>query len=477
MTGVIRFDHFSDVFDIDPLVLDKYGALNIYLCVDMRLFIDPFLLYCSKKKQYQALHNEIIEYLQFLHKKARLGKLSTKDLRKYYSFREIKQNWLGYTLGGNNGRGLGIGFAKELDGKLSKPRAHPGHPSISKGIHFEKYCLSCRGVDADKTSDFTVHLIHNFLLEYTQSFAEKYISPRLCKNIKIRKSFFNYSTEQWEEKAFYLPCFKSDYVILTPKDLLRRDPLWINRDHFYNNFRKTIEDVITDTSLKRDTNKYFTDNQFDEATDREKNKIIRSAFKAYPETLDYYIKGRESSAARAVYTSREDVKYTETIFIKYARALIKELNARTDFYKHLGFAYPETKNRLLILKEFIEKQGGKKYFYYNGKPLKNEDDIARLYSFILCHPDDSLYESIGRQSSINKSRKVEVVFKSASNSNLRRYLSNRVTQFKNAGSRISTIFVIFCFSAEKYAHTEKILSALEIRKRDNLILIQAARKK
>ncbi len=476
MTGVIRFDHFSDVFDVDPLVLDKYGALNIYLCVDMRLFIDPFLLYCSKKKQYQALHNEIIEYLQFLQQKARSGKLSRRNLKEYYSFREIKQNWLGYTLGGNNGRGLGIGFANELNGKLSKPRIHLGHPIISKGMHFEKYCLSCRGVDADKTSDFTVHLILNFLLEYTQSFAAKYISPKLCKKIKIWKSVFNYSTEQWEGKDFYLPYFKSDYVILTPKDLLRRDPLWINRDYFYNNFKRTIDDVIPETSLKRNTIKFFTDNQFEEATDRIKNKIIRSAFEIYPETLDYHIKERELSAAQAVSTSREDVKYTETIFIEYARALIKELNARTDFYKHLGFAYPETKNRLLILKEFIEKQGGKKYFYYNGKPLKNEDDIARLYSFILCHPDDSLYESISKKSRAYKSGKVEVVFKSTSNSNLRRYLSNRVNQFKAAGSRISTIFVIFYFSDEEHKHISDILSALEIRKRDNLILIQAAKK-
>lgn len=34
--------YFSDVFDVAPEVIDRYGAFNIALVNDLPLFIDPF---------------------------------------------------------------------------------------------------------------------------------------------------------------------------------------------------------------------------------------------------------------------------------------------------------------------------------------------------------------------------------------------------------------------------------------------------
>ena len=55
--------YFTDFFDVGEDVLDKYGAFNVSLVVDLPLFIDPFLLFNSKKPEYQALHNQIIAYV------------------------------------------------------------------------------------------------------------------------------------------------------------------------------------------------------------------------------------------------------------------------------------------------------------------------------------------------------------------------------------------------------------------------------
>jgi hypothetical protein len=63
--------YFSDRFEVDPSALGKRGALDISLVTDLPLFIDPFLLFNSKKAEYRKLHDQVIEYLVFLRDKAR----------------------------------------------------------------------------------------------------------------------------------------------------------------------------------------------------------------------------------------------------------------------------------------------------------------------------------------------------------------------------------------------------------------------
>jgi hypothetical protein len=41
--------YFSDRFGVDPDALEQYGALDVSLATDLPLFIDPFLLFNSKK--------------------------------------------------------------------------------------------------------------------------------------------------------------------------------------------------------------------------------------------------------------------------------------------------------------------------------------------------------------------------------------------------------------------------------------------
>lgn len=48
--------YFSDIFKVDPETLEGHGAFDISLLTDLPLFLDPFLLFNSKKPEYQALH-------------------------------------------------------------------------------------------------------------------------------------------------------------------------------------------------------------------------------------------------------------------------------------------------------------------------------------------------------------------------------------------------------------------------------------
>ena len=56
---------FSEYYKIDKKYLEKSGFFNISLISDIPLFIDPFHLFYSDKKEYGALHDEIIKYLSF----------------------------------------------------------------------------------------------------------------------------------------------------------------------------------------------------------------------------------------------------------------------------------------------------------------------------------------------------------------------------------------------------------------------------
>jgi hypothetical protein len=54
---------FSDHFNIAPALLERHGAFDISLITDLPLFVDPFLLFNSKKPEYRKLHDEMIQYL------------------------------------------------------------------------------------------------------------------------------------------------------------------------------------------------------------------------------------------------------------------------------------------------------------------------------------------------------------------------------------------------------------------------------
>lgn len=187
--------YFSDYFKINEELLEEYGAFNISLISDLPLFIDPFLLFNSKKDEYKNLHNQIIDYLKFLRSKSNIEDLSRGGLKAWYFFQEVKQNWFGFSIGSNRGSGLGADFARSLHQNLHKFFYKFGEEEITKGSHLEKLCLIKEGVGKDSISDFTTNLIKDFLLEYTQTFTLEHVPKELTNEFRVSKAKFNYTTE------------------------------------------------------------------------------------------------------------------------------------------------------------------------------------------------------------------------------------------------------------------------------------------
>ena len=110
--------YFSDIFNVDESILESYGAMNISLLNDIPLFIDPFLLYASEKPEYRQLHENILDYLSFLRDKAS-GFISSEKIKRWYTFPEVKQNWLGYSESGRLRKGFWTIYVKGYSRRFS----------------------------------------------------------------------------------------------------------------------------------------------------------------------------------------------------------------------------------------------------------------------------------------------------------------------------------------------------------------------
>src|ERR1700722_14418182 len=102
---------FNEHFGVSEEALDEFGAFNVSLVNDLPLFIDPFVLFHSENEEYQQLHADMIQYVTFLRDRALQGSVGDDLLKAWYCFPEIKQNWLGLSVAGNSGSGLGMKFA------------------------------------------------------------------------------------------------------------------------------------------------------------------------------------------------------------------------------------------------------------------------------------------------------------------------------------------------------------------------------
>lgn len=470
--------YFSDYFNVSPEILEEYGAFNISLINDLPLFIDPFLLFNSKKSEYQKLHEQMLEYLRFLRDKSINGNVNNSLLKSWYQFPEIKQNWLGFCESGNRGSGLGSDFAKSLHKNLNTIFSDFGQEKVTKGSHIEKLCLIKDGVGRDNISDFTTNLIHEFLLEYTQDFARKYIDPNFRTNIMVNNVRFNYHTESWERDIYELPHFNSDYVLLTPKDILTKDEEWINRNDMIREFNG-IANAIPNDELRAQINNYFYSSLPKKATKKEHDKVVNMTIDKYPQIIDYYIKHKEDNGYLAEKNSLDKVIASKQLYIEHFKTLIDMLE-QTGFYNTKADTYDESLQRVQFLKDTIENKDGYKIFYINGQPIKREADLQILYRLTwFATPSDVNREvNNGRgpvdfKVSRGSLDKTLIEFKLASNSQLKKNLQNQVEIYEKANNTKKSIKVILYFSESELIKVSQILKELKLENNENVVLIDA----
>lgn len=472
--------YFSDFFGVTRSALENYGAFNISLLADLPLFVDPFLLFNSKKPIYRGLHDGMINYLRFLKDKSiNDPELDLGLLDAWYMFPEVEQNWLGFSAKGNHGRGLGKTFAEALHVSLGKIFGSFGTEKVTRGSHLEKLCLIRDKVGRDSISDFTNNLIHEFLLDYTQKFAHRHISPSLQRTITVRKVRFNFDTETWESGKYSLPWYLNDYVLLTHKDLLTKDDTWINKTDLIDNF-DAIPDAIPNRQLRSQVNNYFKKMLPRSPHRKDEREAAFRTVQHFPELIDFYIKHKEETGDKAENVASQHVALSQQLYLEQFRELTQLLLRRTGFYATPGDTYEEAYQRVLFLKDVIENKGGHRIFYVGGRPLEREEDLHILYRMAwFATPSDVTREANdGRgpadyKISRGSSDKTLVEFKLAKNSQLERNLKKQSRIYEKASDARLTIKVIVHFSAAEKRRVERILKGLSLAGNKNVVLIDA----
>lgn len=477
---------FSEYFKIDEAVLESYGAFNISLINDLPLFIDPFLLFGNENEEYQTLHNQIVEYLSFLKRKKEEGQDDEGSLQAWYYFPEVRQNWLGYSISGNFGSGLGGKFAVSLSRNIVNLFRDINCEKITKSTHLEKACLVNDGIGRDNISDFTCNLIKDYLLKYTEKFAKKHLNGNQVKEFNIRKAYFDYSLERWSSRRYILPVMGKDFVILTPKDILTKDENWINSSDIYGNF-DSIAVSIPNEQLRAEINNYFTRvlprNRSGEAPTRaQRNGAISLSLAKFPEILDYYIKTKEENSEEATSISDEKVKEVSSVFVSGVQKLIEALLTESNFYNCWDGNSPlnAARKRVEFLKDVIENKNGYRIFYYENKPIRKESDLQVMYRLTWFYTGYDVNREVdnGRgpvDFKVSKGSKDAslVEFKLASNSKLEQNLLKQVEIYQKASDAKDALKVILFFKESEEKKLKKILMHEKLFNNPNIILIDA----
>ncbi len=478
--------YFSDYFKVKEKDIEKYGAFNISLVADLPLFIDPFLLFNSKKKKYRQLHDEIIQYLVFLKNKSTSNDIDEGKLKAWYIFKEVEQNWLGFSITGNKGSALGLDFARALNGNLHKIFGEFGHEKVTKGSHLEKLCLIKDGVGKDNISDFATNLIKSFLLEYTQAFATDFIDKKLRGDFRVPRACFNYDTEAWEERTFDLPKYKNDFVILTPRELLTKDETWINKKDLLEDFER-LPDSISNDELRFKVNNYFLSRiprhgkKDKKPTKQEKTEAAFDTIQQFPELIDYYIKFKEENGDLAESISIEKVAFSQAFYIDNVQHFILGLRNKAFYAPGGQNSYDEAKKKISILKEYIEDNDGYKLFYHNGERIKGEKNLQLLFGLV-CHESTTFDVNrevnngrgpVDAKISKGSSDKTLVEFKLAKSKQLERSLLKQVEIYEKANKTQSSFKVIIYFTENEYNRVVEILDRNGLSGKENIVLIDA----
>lgn len=487
--------YFSEKFGVEKSLIENYGAINISLVCDLPLFIDPMLIFNSKKKEYKKLHDYLIRFFAFLTDKSE-SELKIDDIMAYFMFPEVKNNWLGYSKVGNEGRGLGEKFAHFLSDNLKFIMADNG---ISKSKHVEKALLIYDGNGKDKISDLTANLILDYLATYTQNFAKQHIDSKHIDFFYL-DSKFNFRTQSFESIEYQLPYIinkkgEKEYVLLTPFDILRKDDPAISKSNLKNLYSR-VRYGISNEAHRAQLNNYISIAVKEyRRTQRKKKKKIsdvalesveRKAFfqalkeKEFAWLYDYFIKIIEESGTEINEQAMQECVDQIERFYKTSEELKSLLLANSKNYKATSKnAREELLHKILFLKDTIENNEGYKLLYHKDICITNEDNLERLFRFTLDGtPFDFNFDANNGngeydiKASNGSSDKCIAELKLASNSRLS-HIFEQTKTYEKANKCKDSLYVIFYFNNEEKFKIDTLFKKDENFKKykDSIILI------
>ena len=474
--------HFSDFFDLKNNELKQYGAFDVSLTFDIPVFIDPFRLYASEKKEYNELHEGIIRYLRFLRDYCSdNANISTGQLRDYFLFPEVQNIFMGFCKTSNSGRGLGMKFAQALKNNLQEILTDFGDEAVSNSSHLEKLCIICNDVGRDCISDFTANLIKDYLAEYTQTFARRHLKPEQCCVFDIQRAVFDYEKRIWKSRKYYLPKWDSKYVLLVPTDLLTKDDTWISKKGLMESI-KHLPDTVGNEVLKDRLVRLLAEivDERRQYTKKTINAKLRAFWRANPEIVDWYIKQQEDNKATAMEILDARVAETERLFVESVNTTAQKL-ALLGFYKATVSSIEETRRRAQYFKHFIEDQDGYKLFYSKDKKKIAESQLQLAFRLVWYGTDKDVNRELnnGRgpvDYKVSKGCRDQclVEFKLASNPKLEANLQHQLEVYKAANGTKAGIFLIVYANEKERLRMEDILRRLGLNDNPDVITIDAS---
>lgn len=474
---------FSEVFGVNKKIIEEEGYVDISLLCDLPLFVDPFLIFGSKKKEYQILNEEINKYLIFLKNKAIKYNMDKGLLKSWFTFSEVSNNWLGYCKFGNKGAGLGPKFAISLYKNLKNKLSDFGNGKIIEIEHIEKLCLIDENIGSDNISDFVVNIIKQYFLEKTEKFAKTYLKEEQCRFCNVNKAYFDYDMEKWMPRKYYLPVYNDEYIVLTPIDMLTKDTSWLNTKDMVERLPLIIE-KIPNEQLKFDINNYLSRLYKDNMSAEKIKRNRLNAIKEFPVIVDYYLLDREKTVDEAMSRSIEKSLFVDETILNAVNKLITLLE-KTNFYDCRDDSYKEAKKRVDYLKHCIEDNDVYKLFYDSkGTPIKKEEDLQLMFR-LACYGVESDVNRecnngrgpVDYKMSQSNHDKSLIEFKLASNTKLKQNLANQVEIYEKANDTTKSIKVIIYFDDKEKTRVEKILKELKLEKKENIVLIDARNNK
>ncbi|WP_216534768.1 hypothetical protein [Rhodococcus ruber] len=291
---------------------------------------------------------------------------------------------------------------------------------------------------------------------------------------------FNYKTKTWETRRYYLPKLGRDFVVLTPIDMLTRDDNWINHADMVNQFDH-LPDAVDNDQLRAQIEAYFRSRLSEKPTASERTAAAHATIMKFKELIDLYIKRKEETGDRARSISREKTERTHEELVEQIRALIPDLEAKTEFYKKPWTSYEEARERVLEFKSYIENQDG--YQLINpagGTRVSSEKDVQLYFGLIWCRTefDVNREPNNGRgpvdfKVSYGAHDKSLIEFKLAKSSSLKRNLEKQVEIYEKANGTRQSVKVIVYYTAEEQAKLARVLTELNLVDDEAIIGIDA----
>lgn len=212
----------NDVFDLSFTQADVDFVIPD-LGQDLRLAIDPFLLFKSRLPRYREAHDQLLSiFNEAIH---RFGGGDEEGASRLIQFPEVNEIGFGYTASGIRGSGLGSQLNQLI---LETFGASPD--LVRRGVrHVEEMQLVSLGIGPDRISDIAANALKHFLITYTQEQAEQWHIP-IHKAVPVHH-VFDFDGWQWTDGYYDVPINPVQEpptpLLLVPRRFVRLLP-WIN---------------------------------------------------------------------------------------------------------------------------------------------------------------------------------------------------------------------------------------------------------